>query len=200
LAYSLFYLYNKLRKMALTESNMMAIGSLAPNFALLDTISGEQLSYEDIKGQKGTVIFFTCNHCPYVIHLNEAIVKLANEYLLNGIGFVAISSNDVEKYPQDSPEKMSLLAREQNYPFPYLYDATQDVAKAYEAACTPDIYVFDAEEELVYRGRFDQSRPGNDVPPTGADLREAIDLMLKGMPITENQYPSAGCGIKWKQV
>lgn len=184
--------------MALTESKMVEIGSNAPNFTLLDTVTNRNLSYTHIKGDNGTVIMFICNHCPYVIHLNAAILQLANDYLTKGIGFVAISSNDAIKYPQDGPEKMKLLAIEQNYPFPYLYDETQEVAKAYDAACTPDIYVFDAEDKLVYRGRFDQSRPGNDIPATGRDLSEALDALISGTAIIDKQYPSAGCNIKWK--
>ncbi|MGH1339325.1 MAG: thioredoxin family protein [Aureispira sp.] len=184
--------------MALTESNMLDLGVQAPDFALLDTISGQEMSLDDIKSDKATVIMFTCNHCPYVIHINEALVKIATEYQAKGVAFVAISSNNVDKYPQDSPEKMKELAEEEGYPFPYLYDATQVVAKLYDAACTPDFYIFDGELALRYRGRLGPSRPNTGVPVTGADLRTALDALLEGKAVPEKQYPSAGCNIKWK--
>lgn len=183
--------------MALTESNMLPLGTEAPDFALLDTVSGKEVSLDQIKSDKATVVMFTCNHCPYVLHINEELVRLTKEYMEKGVAFVAISSNDVENYPQDSPEKMNVLAKEVGYPFPYLYDATQVVAKAYDAACTPDFYVFDAELKLRYRGRLCASRPNTDVPVTGEDLRAAIDALLEGQAVTEKQYPSAGCNIKW---
>ena len=183
--------------MALTESNMLPIGTEAPDFALLDTVSGKEIALADIQSDKATVVMFTCNHCPYVLHVNDQLVKLANDYMSKGVAFVAISSNDVENYPQDSPEKMKVLAEEVGYPFPYLYDATQVVAKAYDAACTPDFYVFDGELKLRYRGRLCASRPNTDVPVTGEDLRAAIDAVLANEAVTELQYPSAGCNIKW---
>jgi peroxiredoxin len=184
--------------MALTESNMLDLGVEAPDFALLDTITGKEISLEDIKSDKATVVMFTCNHCPYVIHINKELVQLATEYQAKGVAFVAISSNDVEKYPQDGPEKMKALAAAEGYPFPYLYDATQVVAKSYDAACTPDFYVFDGEMALRYRGRLCASRPNTDVPVTGEDLRAALDALLAGKPVSDKQYPSAGCNIKWK--
>lgn len=184
--------------MALTESNMMPLGTPAPDFRLPDTVSGEDLSLGDIRGEKGTVIMFLCNHCPYVIHVNPELVRIANEYSASGIGFVGISSNDVEKYPQDGPEKMKEHARDVGYAFPYLFDESQDVARAYDAACTPDIYVFDGEQKLYYRGRLDGSRSNNDIPLTGTDLRAALDALLQGKPRPELQIPSAGCNIKWK--
>lgn len=183
--------------MALTESNMLPLGTEAPDFALLDTVSGKEMSLSEIQSDKATVVMFTCNHCPYVLHINEELVGLATEYMKKEVAFVAISSNDIENYPQDAPDKMTALAKEVGYPFPYLYDATQVVAKAYDAACTPDFYVFDGEMKLQYRGRLCASRPKTDVPVTGEDLRAAIDAVLTGTPVSEKQYPSAGCNIKW---
>jgi len=183
--------------MALKESNMLSLGTEAPDFALLDTVSGKEVSLADLQSDKGTVIMFTCNHCPYVLHINEELVNLANEYMAKGVSFVAISSNDIVNYPQDAPDKMTELAKEVGYPFPYLYDATQVVAKAYDAACTPDFYVFDRDLKLTYRGRLCASRPNTDVAVTGEDLRAAIDAVMTDKPVNEKQYPSAGCGIKW---
>lgn len=185
--------------MALTESNMMDLGTKAPNFTLLDTVSNTEKSFSTIKGINGTVVMFLCNHCPYVIHINNELVLLANEYLSKGIGFVAISSNDVINYPDDGPDKMRLVAKVLRYPFPYLYDESQETAMAYNAACTPDIYLFDADNNLYYRGRLDESRPGNDKPLNGKDLRLALDLLLRGEPPMKKQYPGAGCNIKWKK-
>jgi len=184
--------------MALVESNMLPLGTKAPTFRLIDTVSEKILTFEDIKGENGTVVLFICNHCPYVIHVNEELVRLAQEYRQKKVGFVAISSNDVEKYPDDAPDKMRLLAKVLKYPFPYLYDENQDVAKSYDAACTPDIYAFDDVDQLVYRGRLDESRPGNDKPLNGLDLRLALEVMLRGESPLKKQYPSAGCNIKWK--
>lgn len=184
--------------MALTESNMLTLGTVAPDFNLPNTVDDHMLSLNDGKGDQGTVIIFSCNHCPFVIHVNDELIAVANDYQDRGIRFVLISSNDVENYPQDSPEKMKELAEELGYPFPYLYDETQEVAKAYDAACTPDIYLFDAGLKLYYRGRLDGSRPGNDIPLTGSDLRGAIDDLLAGNAAPATQYPSAGCNIKWK--
>jgi len=185
--------------MALTESKMMSLGTKAPDFTLPDTISGMDMSYSTLKGEKGTMVMFLCNHCPYVIHVNEILVKIANDYMLKGISFIAISSNDVEVYPDDSPDKMKFAAMLLKYPFPYLYDESQEVAKSYDAACTPDIYVFDSQNSLYYRGRIDGSRPGNNIPLDGNDLCLALDLLLRGEPPLQKQYPSAGCGIKWKK-
>ncbi len=184
--------------MALTESNMLSLGTTAPAFTLPDTISGEQVSYDQIKGDKGTVIIFSCNHCPFVVHVNHEIVNMANEYIRRGIGFALISSNDVVNYQDDDPDKMRLVAKVLKYPFPYLYDESQQVAKAYDAACTPDFYLFDSGDSLVYRGRMDGSRPGNDIPVTGSDLRSAMDAVLLGISEISPQIPSAGCNIKWK--
>jgi peroxiredoxin len=184
--------------MALTESNEFIIGTKAPSFNLVNTVNGAFVSLEEIKGDKGTVIMFICNHCPFVIHVNDELVKMANEYQQKGIRFIAISSNDVENYPQDAPEFMTQLAKEEKYPFPYLYDETQEVAKAYNAACTPDFYVFDADLKSVYHGQLDNSRPGNGMPITGSDLRNSLDNLLENKSVLENQKPSMGCGIKWK--
>jgi thiol-disulfide isomerase/thioredoxin len=184
--------------MALTPSNLFEKGAQAPNFSLPDTISDKQVSLQDIKGAIGTAVFFICNHCPFVIHVNEQLVQLAKDYESKGIGFVAISSNDVENYPQDGPELMKAHAVEVGYPFPYLYDETQEVAKAYDAACTPDIYVFDANLRSVYHGQLDNSRPGNGIPVTGEDLRAVFDSMLAGVSYEGQERPSMGCNIKWK--
>lgn len=183
--------------MARTPSNMLPLGTKAPNFQLLNSVSEENLRFNDIKGSKGTVIMFICNHCPFVKHVNPEIVRLAKAYQSQDIGFIAISSNDVENYPQDAPHLMAQTAREEGYPFPYLYDETQSVAKAYDAACTPDFYLFDENSALVYRGQLDDSRPDNGVPLTGSDLRNAIDALLVGKPVNTVQKPSIGCNIKW---
>ena len=184
--------------MAFTESTMLQLGTSAPAFFLPDTVSGRDVSIHDVKTGKGLVVMFLCNHCPYVIHVNPEIVRVAKEYMTKGLGFVAISSNDVEKYPEDSPELMKEHAANLGYPFPYLYDESQEVAHAYDAACTPDFFVFDAGMKLVYRGRLDDSRPKNDNPLTGKDLRAALDAVLEGRQVSEVQYPSGGCNIKWK--
>ena len=184
--------------MARTPSTMLPLGTTAPDFNLLDTVSNANLELQELKGAKGTVIMFICNHCPFVIHVNPEIVKLGKAYQDKGIGFIAISSNDVENYPQDAPHLMTEIAEKEDYPFPYLYDETQEIAKAYHAACTPDFYLFDGNLKLVYRGQLDDSRPGNGLLLTGEDLRNAITSLLEGSAITENQKPSIGCNIKWK--
>lgn len=184
--------------MALTPSNMLPLGTKAPGFQLVNSVSKNLVSLEDVRGEKGTVVMFICNHCPFVKHVNEELVRTANDYRVTGFGFVAISSNDIENYPQDHPDLMWKVARAENYPFPYLFDETQDVAKAYDAACTPDFYVFDAELKLVYRGQLDNSRPGNGIPVNGRDLREALDNILNNNPQRKDQKPSVGCNIKWK--
>lgn len=184
--------------MARVPSTMVGLGASAPDFSLHDVSSGRLLSLEEVKGSKGTLIMFICNHCPFVIHVNGELVKLGNEFPAKGIALVAINSNDVENYPDDSPEKMVKVARSLGYSFPYLYDETQQVARAYDAACTPDFFLYDANMTLVYRGQLDASRPGNDVPVTGKDLRTAMNQLLEGKPISEDQRPSLGCNIKWK--
>ena len=185
--------------MANTPSNMLPLGTIAPNFKLPDTTSDKQKSLQDLKGSMGTVIMFICNHCPFVKHLNAEIAKTAMEYQPKDISFIAISSNDAQNYPQDSPHLMKLISIEQKYTFPYLYDESQEVAKAYNAACTPDFYLFDANLKLVYRGQFDNSRPGNGIPVTGEDLKTDMDALLAGIEIKEKQKPSMGCNIKWKK-
>ena len=178
---------------------MLPLGSEAPPFALPDSVSGNTIRLEDIASDKATVVMFICNHCPYVIHVNEEIVRLANDYIPKGIAFVAISSNDVVNYPQDGPEEMKKQAQKLKYPFPYLYDESQNVARAFDAACTPDFYVFDKDLRLVYRGRIDDSRPSSNTPLTGRDLRAALDAVISGQAVAEKQYPSGGCNIKWKK-
>lgn len=185
--------------MAAVPSNMLPLGTIAPDFELLDVVSGKRLSLSTVQSNKATVIMFICNHCPYVKHVNKGLVELANHYQPRGVTFVAISSNDVEAYPADAPEKMKEVAAEHGYSFPYLYDEDQSVAKVYQAACTPDFYVFDGAMKLVYRGQMDGSRPRNDVPVTGEDLRVTLDAVLSGEPVSEEQRPSLGCNIKWKE-
>lgn len=184
--------------MALTPSTMLELGTKAPNFKLIDTVTNQLCSYDDIKGERGTVVMFICNHCPFVIHVVEEIVRIANDYRVLGFGFVAISSNDIVAYPQDSPEFMWQNARKNSFTFPYLIDATQEVARAYAAACTPDFYLFGADDLLVYRGQLDDSRPGNGIPVNGRHLREALDNIFNSRPQIKNQKPSIGCNIKWK--
>ncbi|WP_419214159.1 thioredoxin family protein [Maribacter sp. X9] len=184
--------------MARTESNMLELGTIAPAFSLFDTVTEKTTNLQALKGENGTVIMFICNHCPFVIHVNPELVRLAKDYENNGIGFIAISSNDIHNYPQDAPDLMKAKAKKEKYPFPYLYDETQKVAKDYKAACTPDLYLFDAELELVYRGQLDDSRPGNGLPLNGKDLRNALDSLLAGNTIDSSQKPSIGCNIKWK--
>lgn len=183
--------------MALKESNMIPLGTEAPNFHLRDVVSDNYYSLDDLKSNKATVIMFICNHCPFVIHLNQGMVELANEFKNEGVSFIAINSNDIENYPEDAPDKMKIVAKVLKYPFPYLFDKRQEVAKAYDAACTPDFYVFDGNQKLTYRGRFDESRPGINTKVTGNDLRNAIKDTLNNKAISE-QFPSAGCNIKWK--
>ena len=184
--------------MARTPSNMLALGTKAPSFELLDTISDKRSSLNSLKGEKGTVIMFICNHCPFVKHVNQGIVSLANDYQPQGVAFIAISSNDVVNYPEDHPDLMKTTAAQEGFSFPYLYDETQEVAKAYDAACTPDFYLFDNNLELVYRGQLDDSRPGNGIPVSGKDMRTALDALLEGNTIPQLQKPSIGCNIKWK--
>lgn len=184
--------------MARTESNEFNVGKKAPDFNLINTVDDKQYVLNDLKGEKGTLIMFICNHCPFVIHLNEELVKMANQYQNKGIQFIAISSNDVVNYPQDTPHLMKKLAHDLAYPFPYLYDETQNVAKAYDAACTPDFYLFDSDLKSVYHGQLDDSRPENGRPVTGKDMRKAMDNLLQHKSVIENQKPSIGCGIKWK--
>jgi len=182
--------------MARTPSTMLPLGTSAPNFSL-PNIDGQTVSLSSFDEAKGTVFMFICNHCPFVKHVQEGLVSLYEDYSDKGISFVGISSNDVENYPDDSPEKMVAEAAQAGYEFPYLYDEDQSVAKAYKAACTPDFYLFDAEKKLVYRGQIDSSRPSTDIPVTAEDMRKAIDQLLANQPPLENQTPSLGCNIKW---
>ncbi len=183
--------------MARTPSTMLPLGTEAPHFSLPDT-DGSTVSLDDYRDAPALVVMFICNHCPFVKHVREGLADFGREMMERGVGVVAISSNNVETHPQDSPDQMAIEKREAGYPFPYLYDESQDVAEAYQAACTPDFYLFDQDRKLVYRGQFDGSRPSNGVPVTGEDLRGAVDALLAGRPIPEDQTPSVGCNIKWK--
>jgi thiol-disulfide isomerase/thioredoxin len=184
--------------MAQTESNLLKSGFKAPDFYLLDVSTNSFKNYATIAGHKGTIIMFICNHCPFVHHVLEEIIKISSDYKVQGIGFVAISSNDAVKYPQDAPDKMYDFAFENKFDFPYLYDESQEVAKNYQAACTPDFYLFDAEKKLFYQGQIDDSRPNNGIVLSGSDLRNAIDALLYNRVLNPVQKPSIGCGIKWK--
>jgi len=180
-----------------TTSTMRTLGTTAPDFALPDVRTGATVSRSEFEGRPLAVLFL-CNHCPYVKRIQPGLVALGNDYVATEVAIVGIASNDVEAYPDDSPAELARVADELDYVFPLLYDEDQSVARAYEAMCTPDIYVFDRDHQLVYRGRFDDARPMNDEPVTGHDLRAAIDAVLAGLPVSENQTPSVGCGIKWK--
>ena len=184
--------------MAETESKMVALGTEAPGFSLPDVISGEKKSLKDLKSNKGTVVMFICNHCPFVKHVQKGLVSLTRDYIAKGISFIAINSNDIENYPEDSPENMKKEAQKFKYSFPYLFDESQKVAHAYHAACTPDFYVYDKDLKLVYRGQMDDSRPDNGIAVSGKDLRRALDDLLDSRPINPDQRPSIGCNIKWK--
>lgn len=184
--------------MVRTASTMMLpLGAKAPDFALPDT-EGRIVRLSDFDGAPALLVIFLCNHCPYVKHIADTLAKFAKEYQEKGVAIVAINSNDVQSYPDDSPEKMREEVKLRGYTFPYLYDETQEVAKAYRAACTPDFFLFDKDRRLVYRGQFDDSRPGNGIPVTGKDLRAALDALLAGKPVSPDQKPSLGCNIKWK--
>lgn len=184
--------------MAKTASNMVKLGTNAPDFQLRDVLSDRHVSLAEPKQYKATVIMFICNHCPYVKHINPELTILANDYLSKGVRFIAINSNDITNYPDDSPENMKISAAENHYPFPYLFDETQEVARAYQAACTPDFFIFNAQLSLAYRGQLDDSRPGNGIPVTGSSIRQALDCILNDTPINFVQKPSLGCNIKWK--
>ncbi|WAA08894.1 thioredoxin family protein [Fervidibacillus albus] len=181
------------------ESDMTVIGKKLPNFTLPDVVSGKTVSFESEKSDVANVVMFICNHCPYVKHVREQLVELANDYLPKGVKFFAINSNDVEAYPDDSPENMKKLAEQFHFPFPYLFDESQQVAKAYKAQCTPDFYVLDSNLTCIYHGQLDDARPSNEVPVTGTSLRLALDTILQGEKITFAQKPSMGCSIKWKE-
>ena len=180
------------------ETPVCEFNKAAVDFSL-PGVDGKDWSLAECAGEKGLLVMFICNHCPYVIHVNDELIRLCEDYKNLGIGFVAISPNDVENYPQDGPDKMKIHAEKIGYNFPYLYDESQDIAKAYDAACTPDLYVFDKSNKLFYRGRIDDARPGTGKEITGVDIRNAIDSMIKGGNPPEIQYPSGGCNIKWKK-
>lgn len=184
--------------MAATESTMLELGTAAPDFSLPDAVTGKTINRDDYKGKKALLVFFICPHCPFVKHINEALAALGTDYADQPVGIVAISSNDAQTYPADNPQGMKQQAETFGFKFPYLYDETQNVAKAYNAACTPDFFLFDGGFSLVYRGQFDGSRPGNGIAVTGQDLRTAIDLVLAGRPAPQDQKPSIGCNIKWR--
>ncbi len=184
--------------MSLTPSNMMPLGTMAPDFNLRDVVSGEKKNLHQLRGDKGTLVMFICNHCPYVIHIEQALVKLGKDYKNSALSIIAISSNDAEVYPQDGPENMANKANSAGFEFPYLYDESQKVAQDYQAACTPDFFLFDEDLYCVYRGQFDDSRPGNNIPVTGTDIIVAIEDLLAGKMVSLDQKPSIGCNIKWK--
>lgn len=184
--------------MVLTASTMLPLGSKAPNFNLPDVKTGKNVSLKEVMGKKGLLVMFICQHCPYVKHVQTELTKLGHDYGSKGIGIVAISANDAENYPDDSPKELKKYSEKQKFPFSFLYDETQEVAKAYTAACTPDFFLFDHNSALVYRGQLDESRPDSGKPLTGKDLRAALDAVLDGKPVNTQQRPSMGCNIKWK--
>ncbi|HVU37112.1 MAG TPA: thioredoxin family protein [Opitutales bacterium] len=186
--------------MVAVHSTMLPLGTLAPDFSLPDAVTGKNVSPADFAGKPALLVAFICNHCPFVVHIREPLAALIKEYQVRGLAAVAICSNDAEKYPEDSPSQMAVVARKLGFTFPYLFDENQEVARAYHAACTPDFYVFDAKRKLVYRGRFDAARPGRPEPVDGADLRAALEAALAGKSLPESaQKPSVGCNIKWKR-
>ena len=184
--------------MALTPSTMLPLGTKAPDFLLPDVVSGDEISLETFGGKKALVVMFICRHCPYVKHVQGELARLGKDYADNDVGIVGISANDAKNYPDDAPGSLKAFAAEQGFSFPLCYDESQETAKAYTAACTPDIFLFDGDRELVYRGQLDSSRPGNNEPVTGKDLRAAIDAVLSGQSVDAEQTPSIGCNIKWK--
>jgi len=185
--------------MALTESTMeLPLGTTAPDFALTDVVSGKTVRRDDLRGQKALLVMFICTHCPYVKHIEKGLAALGMDYDGEPLSIVAISSNDAETYPDDGPTGLKQQAQAMGFRFPYLFDETQAVAKAFRAACTPDFFLFGGDFKLVYRGEFDRSRPGNTIPVTGESLRTAIDAVLAGEALTGEQRPSIGCNIKWK--
>lgn len=184
--------------MVQTPSTMLALGTAAPAFSLPDVVSGETVSLDDFASKKALLVMFICRHCPYVKHVQQEIARIGRDYAAKDVGIVAISANDAGTYPEDAPHSLKEMAEELGFRFPFLYDDSQDVAKAYTAACTPDFFVFDENRKLVYRGQLDGSRPGNDVPVSGKDLRSALDAVLADEPVNPDQRPSIGCNIKWK--
>jgi peroxiredoxin len=179
-------------------STMIALGTAAPDFALPDVTTGRTVRRSDLDDKKALLVMFICRHCPYVAHVRDGLAQLGGDYRDSQVGIVAISANDPNTYPEDAPESLAEEAREAGYTFPYLFDESQDVARAYSAACTPDFFLFDADRRLAYRGQFDSSRPGSGIPVTGEDLRRAIDAVLSDRPVPEDQRPSVGCTIKWR--
>jgi thiol-disulfide isomerase/thioredoxin len=187
-----------MKQMPATESVMLELGTPAPAFALPDTVSGKTISLDTFAANRGLLVMFVCPHCPFVKHVQAELAAIGRDYARADLGIVAISSNDVAQFPEDGPDGLRQQARDLGFEFPYCYDESQDVARAYQAACTPDFFLFDADRKLAYRGQLDDSRPGNSVPLTGADLRAAIDAVLAGKPVAGPQKPSIGCNIKWK--
>lgn len=185
--------------MALTPSTMLALGTTAPDFSLPEVVSGETISLARFAKKKALLVMFICRHCPYVQHVKEELARLGKDYADQEVGIVALSSNDASNYPDDRPEKLKEMAEELGFVFPFCYDETQKVAKAYAASCTPDFFLFGHDRKLIYRGQLDDSRPGNGKPVTGRDLRNAIDAVLSGRPVNPNQRPSMGCNIKWRR-
>lgn len=183
--------------MALTPSTMLALGTIAPDFQLPDVVSGETISLATFQDKKALFVMFICRHCPFVKHVQQELAKIGQDYQSKPVGILAISSNSVKTHPEDAPDKLKLMAEELKFTFPYCYDETQAVAKAYTAACTPDFFVFDGDRKLVYRGQLDDSRPGNNLPVTGKDIRATLDAILADQPVNSNQKPSIGCNIKW---
>ena len=179
-------------------STMLALGTTAPDFELPDVVTGRTVSIRDFDGRRALLVMFICRHCPYVRHVRDELARLGRDFAESDLAIVAISSNDPDEYPEDAPESLAEEARKAGYAFPYLFDETQEVAKAYTAACTPDFFLFDADRALAYRGQLDNSRPSNGLPVTGEDLRAAIDAVLSGGPIAQDQRASIGCGIKWR--
>jgi peroxiredoxin len=184
--------------MARTPSSMVALGSAAPDFVLRDVVTGRMVARADVAGPKGMLAMFICRHCPFVKHVQEELARLGRDYANSGVGIVAISANDESTHPEDSPANLAAMSKELGFSFPYLFDDSQDVAKAYDAQCTPDFFLYDAKGTLAYRGQLDDSRPGNGIPVTGQDLRSALDDLLAGRPISIQQRPSIGCNIKWR--
>lgn len=186
--------------MTRTASTMLALGTPAPDFSLPDVVSGQIISLRQFSGMRGLLVMFLCTHCPFVKHVEQQLAQIGHDYASQGLGIVAIGSNDAVAHPDDAPEGLRAQSMRNRFTFHYLYDETQDVARAYSAACTPDFFLFDAGRKLVYRGQLDASRPGNDVPVDGRDLRAAIDAVLAGQPVPAEQLPSLGCNIKWKKA
>jgi peroxiredoxin len=184
--------------MALTESTMLSLGTKVPEFSLPDVVSGKTVSLNDFSDNKALLVMFICRHCPYVVHVQEELARIGKDYKDESIDIIAISSNDPDYDSDDRPERLKEMAEDLNFSFPYLFDETQEVAKAFTAACTPDFFLFDKDKQLVYRGQLDNSRPGSGQPVTGKDLREAMDATLSGKSVSEEQRPSSGCNIKWK--